>query len=273
MQIIAVGDNCIDVYKHLKKGFPGGGAVNFAVHASRLGAETAYVGAVGNDYFGKSLREALIDEKVDITKLAVKEGATAAAYIELIDGDRHFTGSDHGVRNQFCVNESTNLMIKGADLVHTTLDGNVDEHIAMWNSLGLTISYDFSHRATEDQLNLLSFIDIAFFSGQHLDPLKVKDQLKYLSNMGASLVVITLGERGSVAIHNGVIYEQPAKDIKPVDTLGAGDSFMAGFCYSYLKEREVDKALSFATEVATKTCGYFGAFEHNIDLRGENTIV
>ena len=53
MKFAAVGSNCIDYYENLNGGtaFPGGGPVNMAVYAARLGAQSAYVGPVGSDPF------------------------------------------------------------------------------------------------------------------------------------------------------------------------------------------------------------------------------
>jgi len=70
-RIVAIGDNCVDVYPALGRVFPGGGAVNFAVHAARLGADAGYVGVVGDDRHGSLLRDALMAEGVDTSFVRV----------------------------------------------------------------------------------------------------------------------------------------------------------------------------------------------------------
>ena len=61
MKFAAVGSNCIDFYENLDGGtpFPGGGPVNMAVYAAEMGAQSAYVGPVGQDAFGRLLRRAV----------------------------------------------------------------------------------------------------------------------------------------------------------------------------------------------------------------------
>ena len=48
MKLIALGDNVIDAYRNTGEHFPGGNAVNVAVHAARLGAQAEYLGAFGD---------------------------------------------------------------------------------------------------------------------------------------------------------------------------------------------------------------------------------
>ena len=49
MKLIALGDNVIDYYHNTQECFPGGNAVNVAVHAARLGAQAEYLGSLGDD--------------------------------------------------------------------------------------------------------------------------------------------------------------------------------------------------------------------------------
>lgn len=72
MKFAAVGSNCIDFYENLDGGtpFPGGGPVNMAVYAAEMGAQSAYVGPVGQDAFGRLLRRAVAEKGVDVSRLA-----------------------------------------------------------------------------------------------------------------------------------------------------------------------------------------------------------
>ncbi len=166
MRFAAIGDNCIDIYLNLGRQYPGGGTVNFAVRAARLGVSTAYIGLIGDDANGAQLRNALKDEDVDISHLATMPGATALAFVNILGVERVFVGKDRGVREKLAVDGETDAFLSGFQLVHTTLDGCVDAHISRWKRMGLKVSYDFSHRATPEQLELLPDIDFAFFSGQ-----------------------------------------------------------------------------------------------------------
>ena len=67
---------------------PGGKGANQAVAAARLGAEVALVGAIGNDSFGRQLRQGLVAEQIDLTHVVqLDDGATGTASISIAGGE------------------------------------------------------------------------------------------------------------------------------------------------------------------------------------------
>lgn len=260
VSIAAIGDNCIDVYTNLRQGFPGGGALNFAVHARRAGAQTAYVGVIGIDAHGDWMADALNAEGVETKYLQRVQGPTALAFVRLVDGERTFIGSDRCVREQLRVAPEIDGYLAGFDWIHTTLDGRVDASIPAWHRAGRKISYDFSHRAKPEQIALLPHITVAFFSGQHSDPARASEELAAYQCLGARVVVMTFGENGSIAFDGAREYHQPALRAQVVDTLGAGDAFQAGFIVEYLKTGAIDAALSAGAARAAAVCEHYGAF-------------
>ena len=74
--LLTVGDNVVDRYLDLGVLYPGGNAVNVAVHSRRCGAGTAYIGAVGTDLAGRTVLDALVAEGVDTSLLRVVERVT-----------------------------------------------------------------------------------------------------------------------------------------------------------------------------------------------------
>jgi fructoselysine 6-kinase len=268
VSIAAIGDNCIDVYTNLRQGFAGGGALNFAVHARRAGAQTAYVGVIGDDVYGDWMANALAAEHVATQHLRRVPGPSALAFVRLVSTERTFIGSDHGVREQLRVTSEIDAYLAGFDLIHTTLDGRVDASIPAWHQAGHKISYDFSHRAKPEQIALLPYITVAFFSGQHSDPASAREKLVAYQQQGARVVVMTFGENGSRAFDGTRDHRQPALTAQVVDTLGAGDAFQAGFIVEYLKTGAVDAALFAGAVRAAEVCGHCGAFgyAHAIDL-------
>ena len=101
MKIACIGDNCIDSYDETGKCYPGGNAVNVAVYLRRLGLESSYVGAVGNDENGERLRRALLEKGVDVSRLRVIDGPTAVSHVRMLDGDRVFGEYEEGVMADF----------------------------------------------------------------------------------------------------------------------------------------------------------------------------
>ncbi|MBI5301801.1 MAG: hypothetical protein HY868_06675 [Chloroflexi bacterium] len=262
MRIATIGDNCVDVYTNFQQGFPGGGAVNFAVHARRAGAQTAYVGVIGNDGYGDWMADAMNAEGVETKFMMRVPGPTALAFVRLINADRTFIGSDRGVRDQLRVTPEMDAYLGKFDLIHTTLDGRVDAHIPAWHRAGRKISYDFSHRAKPEQIALLPYITVAFFSGQHIEPANARERVVAYQHQGARVVVMTFGERGSIAFDGAREYRQPALPATVVDTLGAGDAFQAGFIVEYLKSGDIQAALAAGAQRGAQVCTHYGGFGH-----------
>lgn len=87
MRICAVGDNVVDRYRDWGVMYPGGNAVNVAVHARRRQASAAYVGVLGDDVAGRLLASSLAAEEVECTRVRTVSGPTAYAVV------RHDRGS------------------------------------------------------------------------------------------------------------------------------------------------------------------------------------
>lgn len=265
VQIAAIGDNCVDVYTNLGRSYPGGGPVNFAVQARRAGAQSAYIGVLGQDVHGDWIAGALAAEGVDLHFLARLPGPTAVAFVFLDGAERKFLGSDHGVRGLLRVTPEMAGYLAGFDLVHTTLDGGVDAHLAGWHARGLRISYDFSHRAKPAQLDLLPCIDVAFFSGRSMPDGAEAESLMALQQRGVPLAVMTLGAEGSLAYDGRRLYRQAALPARCVDSLGAGDAFQAGFMVSYLRHASVATALEAGARLAAAAIESYGGFGYEHD--------
>lgn len=262
MRIVTLGDNCIDVYNNLGTGCPGGGPVNVAVHVARQGVAAAYVGAFGTDRNGDIISEALLAEGVDISEVRRLPGPTAVAWVRLENGDRTFIGRDRGIRERLVVDNAIRVYAEQADLIHITLDSCMDAEVPRWKAHGKRISYDFSHRATAEQLELLPMTDIAFFSGQKIDPADAADAARHFHSLGAGIVVITLGAHGSVCFDGARMHRQSAEPIEPVDTLGAGDGYIAGFVVSLCRHGDVAAAMVAGTQIASGVCSHRGGFGH-----------
>ena len=89
-RILGIGDNTIDTYVSAGLQFPGGNAVNVAVLSRRLGADTSYLGCLGEDEGGAILEAALREEGVDLSHVRRLPGSNARARIAHDRGDRRF---------------------------------------------------------------------------------------------------------------------------------------------------------------------------------------
>ena len=211
--------------------YPGGAPANVAVAASRLGAETAFIGKVGDDAFGRSLADTLQKDNVDISGLYYSETTPTTMAIVSVDenGERDFSfyrkpGADIMLTGDESVSAVRKHADKGARILHigslSMTDSPAREAciaaVELAKEKGMLISYDPNYRAalwdSEEQAvsemkSLLPYADILKVSDEELLMLSGTDDFEkgsaILQTMGRgaddegiSLIMVTLGADG-----------------------------------------------------------------------------
>ncbi len=260
MKAATVGDNCMDVYLSRQESYPGGNPVNVAVYLKRLGADASYIGWVGTDDYGGQMRRALRDKGIDVGHLHQQEGQTAVTYVELIGSDRQFGDYHEGVMEHFRLTEADLRFIEGHALVHAGIWGHAEPYFPRFKEKGLITSFDFSDKLHHDLTRQLpAFVDYAFYSYTQ-DDAYIRSYLKETHAIGARVAVATLGENGSLAYDGERYFRREAEAVTVVDTMGAGDSFIAGFLYGIMNGLPLTQCLEQGTRSAAQTITYFGAW-------------
>lgn len=244
---------------------PGGAPANVAVAAQRLGAKTAFIGKVGEDFLGDFLKETL--DKCGVSTEGLISDAdyfTTLAFVKLADnGERNFAfarkpGADIGLKAE----EVRKDMIYQSRILHVGSLSLTDEisrnaefvALKTAKNTGTIISYDPNYRASlwnsqeeacKWMKSILKYADIVKVSEEEIELLTgytdVRKAAESITEYGAKIVLITLGEKGSfVYLRDGENAYVPGFTSNVVDTTGAGDSFMGGFLY---KICESDKHL------------------------------
>ena len=266
VNIVGVGDNVVDKYLDLGLMFPGGNAVNVPVLACKYcNAGAAYIGALGDDRAGRRIYEVLQKEGIDVSRTRIIEGSNAYAEVTLVDGDRVFVGGYKGVSDQIHLTNDDYEYLKKFDIIHTSVFSFIESELDNLSKTGKILSFDFSDTYEQSYLEkTLHLVDFAFFSGGDKPLDEIKTFQKQVSAKGPRLVLVTRGSKGAVLYYKDEYYVQSSAPTKVVDTLGAGDAFIAGFIVNILEGREVSASLQRAAEVAAKTCRYFGAFGYGL---------
>jgi fructoselysine 6-kinase len=264
LRLLGLGDNTVDTYVDRGLQFPGGNAVNVAVLAHRLGAETGYLGCLGSDEGGTLIVEALRQEGVDTSRCRVRAGDNARAFIGHHGNDRRFLRSERGVRGEWGRFSPEDLAYVAAfDLVHSSVYGELDADLAALRRAVRRFSYDFSERWTDANLAAtLPWLDIAFLSFPSGSDAECRELARRCGDAGPDLVVVTRGERGSLAMAGGVFHLGGITQARIVDTLGAGDGFIAAFLLAVLEEKSIPAALAAGAANAAAVCAYQGGFGH-----------
>ena len=228
---------------------PGGGVPNLVVAATMLGAKGAFIGKVGNDLFGRFLRETLNRKNVDTTGLILTdEYMTTLAFVHLFEnGERDFTfyrktGADTMLRadeiSLEVIDQSKALHFSSLTFTTKISADATLAAIIYAKEKGKLITYDPNWRpmlwenqqaCKQGMLSGLSYADIVKVSEEELEILTNKfdenEGANELLQNGSKLVLVTKGEKGSkYYCRNGNQYIPPF-NVKAIDTTGAGDAF------------------------------------------------
>ena len=262
MRICGVGDNVVDRYYNQRLMFPGGNAVNFAVHAQRSGMDAAYIGVIGTDADGDLVRTSLQAEGIKLDHLRVKEGPNAFATVHMDDdgNNRKWGLCEKGV-SMFQLDHADLEYLAGFDLIHTGETSRMDSQLAEIRK-SVPISFDFSARDLDYAVSVLPHLKAAAFSRSGASDAEIVHTLEVAHAAGVELVTITQGERGATVSYKRDVLFIPAIPVDAVDTLGAGDAFVARLACRVLGGTPLADAGKDAAEYSALICKTRGAFGH-----------
>lgn len=244
----------------------GGGPVATAmVTLSRLGARTAFIGKISDDYFGDLIKESLTSEFVNIDNIVVEKGKRsqfAFIAIEKETGKRTIFWSEATV-TPLRPDEVNRNLISTARVLH--LDGLMKdcslEAAKCARDAGITIVVD-AGSMREGSLELIKmsdyFIASEDFARQYYNGNNPKAAAMELLEVGARSVIITLGEKGSISVSKNGYFYQPAFKVEAVDTTGCGDVFHGAFIFGLLQRWDLHKTMRFASATAALKCREIG---------------
>lgn len=243
MKFYCFGDNNVDIYRNRQLAYPGGNAYNVAVYSRMCGAETCYAGNVGDDRLGRLQLESLQAMGVDASLSRVLPGwKTARSAVRLNDGDREFLEMDISVYRDNPVTEQ--------DMARCTPEEYDLAYASIWaaftgrgweavKELKVPFGFDFSDVWKEEDLRrVCPAADYVFLSCSHISKEETQETLRYAVSLGSRIAVGTRGMEGSYLWDGEVMLFQPAFYCPAVDTMGAGDSYIAQFLVSWLEEEK-----------------------------------
>lgn len=260
-RIATVGDNCMDVYENTGKAYPGGNPVNVAVYFVRMGGEAAYVGIVGDDGYGRQMVEAIAGKGVDVSHVRVEPGSTALTHVELIDGERVMGDYEEGVMANFSLRDADVAYLGAQPIVVSALWGESQRYFPEIRAKGARIAYDAAIRPWDPAAQqAIPYVNYLFFSVEDGDTPENREQMKRLYAMGPELVVMTMGGAGSLAYDGETFTHGGIVPCNVVDTMGAGDSYIAGFLMGVCRGEALETCMYLGAQNAAVTIGYDGAW-------------
>lgn len=260
VKLVAAGFSCMDVYTKLNKSYPTGNGVDWGVHLQRMGIPVSIVSVVGDDSYGVSMKNMLTAEGMEISHLHTAHGETCQMQMDLKNGiDRVHLEEIEGVMADFELSEDDKEFIKTFDMMHTDLFGNVLKDLKEIHDAGVTVVMDFSVFSEDPQYNDVEnfrHVDYVFMSYEE-ESEHLLEHMKYIKSFGPKIVTATLGEKGSISYDGEKFYRYGIVPCNVVNTVGAGDSYIAGFTYGILQGLEIPDCQMLGAQTSARAITKF----------------
>ncbi|MBB5175018.1 aminoimidazole riboside kinase [Texcoconibacillus texcoconensis] len=265
--VLSLGEALIDFIPidhdnlHFQKS-PGGAPANVAVGLARLGAQSTFLGKVGDDVLGHYLKETLSSNGVHTNTMFLTTKARTGLTFVTIDenGERSF---------DFYIDPSADRFLQESEFDSSYLEGHNVLHFGSISMISepaktatkraveiarereMIVSYDPNLRlglweneetARETIVSMLDQTDVLKISDEELTFITGEEELeegmKELQKYNIPLIFVTKGAEGSDVFYgDGKHIHVPTMKVETVDTTGAGDAFVSGLLYR-LHERE-----------------------------------
>ena len=252
----------------------GGSVANSIVGLAQLGNDVGFIGKVNNDKLGNKYEEGLKREKVKFFYSKKEEKTPTGTCLILITPDSERTMCTFlGIAGKINEDDVDIDAIKKSNI--TFLEGYLwdeggpkkalEKAIHNSNEVAMSLSDKFCvdrHKGHFFDL-VKNKLDITFANEQEILSLinskNFDEVISFGKNLG-KLIVITRGEKGSIAINKDEIVECGIqKNLKIIDLTGAGDLFAAGFLHGYLNNFSLKDNLKKGTEMSSKIIQKIGA--------------
>jgi ribokinase len=239
----------------------GGSAANFATQSARLGSKTSLVSCLGDDAYGQLAMKEIANAGVETNCLLVLEKQPTGIFFYAHDSkDERIVVVEPGA-NRFLEKhlfEEDSLV--DAQLVHVagSFPMMIDRVADVTTTHGMILSLDPGRAAGNlDYEKILRRTDLLFVSQKELkDYFKItptEKELRALAKTFPGIVVLKMGEKGAIATDGFEYCTSEVFEVPVVDTLGAGDSFAAGFVTAWMRSERIEQALNVANAVAALT--------------------
>ena len=252
----------------------GGSVANSIVGLSQLGNDVGFIGKVSDDDLGQKYDDGLKKENVGYYYNKKKEDLPTGTCLILITPDSERTMCTFlGTAGKINENDVDINAVKNSELIF--LEGYLwdegdpksafDKAINNSNKVAMSLSDLFCvERHKTNFLDLAkNKLDIIFANEQEftslIDAKKFEDIISFGQQL-EKIIIITRGDKGSIAIRKNEIIEcNSKKNLKIIDLTGAGDLFAAGYLHGHINNLTIRESLEKGTEMSSRVIQQIGA--------------
>lgn len=277
LKAVCFGEILFDVFPDEEQ--IGGAPLNVASRLSHLGIQTEMISQLGNDERGEKLLKYLQNNSIDTSNVLISEKfATGIVQVSLsASGSASYEIKHPAAWDKIVVNEGMKNAVKNCDAFVFGSLASRDE--VSRNTLFELLNYatykilDFNlrppHYNKELIIALIQKADFIKFNDDELFEIaaiigspfnSLEQNLQFINDQTqAKAICVTKGRHGAVIMMNKNLYYNSGFNIQVVDTVGAGDSFLARLIAGILKNEEPQNNLNTACAVGALVAGSSGA--------------
>jgi sugar/nucleoside kinase (ribokinase family) len=234
----------------------GSSSAIFACGAARLGLKVAFIGVCGEDLFGRFMREALAGRGVDVAPVIVDPQQQTGLSVILARRTDRAILTHPGALAALRAEQVTDGLLAQARHLHvasyflqSALRPGLPDLFRRAHSLGLTTSLDTNWDPAGEWRGLDELLPLTdvFLPNENeaLAITRSNSAGEALQRLGclAGTVAVKRGREGALGCRGEQMASAPSMRVEVVDTIGAGDTFDAGFLYGWLNGWRLEKCL------------------------------
>lgn len=293
-KIVTIGEYLVDMIQinNMYQPKPGGAPMNVAITIHRLQGKIVPLAQVGNDFFGKLLKDALVQEGLNTSYIKTdNHHKTSLAFVSIDTlGERDFMFYRNPSADQYFTLTHEEIKAIDYDIVHFGSVGlldyplreTTDALIQFAHERQKIVSFDVNVRLMlvenekkykEDMLLYIKKSHLVKCSHEELIYLNgkensIEEMVSQLFDLEHQMVIVTKGSEGVQLHYKEDIFHQEAYIVDVVDTTGAGDAFMGSFLWSLSKQEQpfvytewIQQALKISAFVSSRVITKKGATE------------
>ncbi len=247
----------------------GGGATNAAVTFCRQGLEAAYLGKVGRDLPGESIRKDLEKDGVNCNWLTTSELGTGYSTLLLAPNGERTILTYRGASTHYDITKHDLETIRCKWFYVSSLEGNFEVLETVFlhaREHDIQVAWNPGKKELEDPHEvkaLLPHVSVLSLNKDEMQLLYPGSSVQELAQAAAKTVkiaVVTDGPKGLAACDGKKVYVAGMyEDVPVIDRTGAGDAFCSGFTAAILKESNIENAITLGSANSTSVVGKVGA--------------
>lgn len=258
----------------------GGVGRNIGENLSRLGADTRLITVLGNDIYGKLIKEEGVKIGLNMSESLILYGEKTSTYLAILDetGDMKIAISSMDIFEKMTVSFIKNKKELIENSVLCVADTNIPKEVLEYMVLNFKTDFFLDTVSTKkaekvkDILGYFHTIKPNKLEAEILSGMKIKNKkdiykvAKYFIDKGVKRVFITLGSEGVYYLDNNQETYIEVPNINVINATGAGDAFMAALAYSYYNEMDIDETIKFAIGASIVTLEDKSTINPNISV-------